>query len=439
MPILPDPKKARAMKHALRTLAVAALLALSPAVPGSAQNMFAPAASVNDMVVTQFEVEQRARMLEIFRAPDASADSALDTLINERLQLAEAARLGLTVTDEELMEGMTEFAGRANLGVDEFVGELQRAGVDRTSFEDFVRAGVAWREVIVERFGGGQIFVPEDDVERAADSPPEPGIRYLLNEVILPANSPQAVARADALTPQILAARDFASFQAAARTYSASPSRARGGAIDWLEAENLPPQIRALLNGLAPGEVAGPVPLPNARAFFQLRQIGEVAADTRPVKLDYAAFYIPGGQSPEALSRATQLRARIDTCDDLYSTAQGLPPEQLQRDVLPVAQVPQDVALELAKLDENEVSTALTRANGQTLVFLMLCDRSYFELSAEDEERLRAQAEEAGETFERPEGPNLDAVRRALQNQRGGQQAQNLLAELRANATITRQ
>ena len=96
------------------------------------------------------------------------------------------------------------------------------------------------------------------------------------------------------------------------------------------------------------------------------------------------------------------------------------------------------MALELAKLDENEVSTALTRANGQTLVFLMLCDRSYFELTPEDEERLRAQAEEAGETYERPEGPNLDAVRRALQNQIGGERAEVLLAELRANANIVR-
>ena len=31
--------------------------------------------------------------------------------------------------------------------------------------------------------------------------------------------------------------------------------------------------------------------------------------------------------------------------------------------------------MELAKLDKHEVSTNLTRSNGQTLVFLMLCGR----------------------------------------------------------------
>ena len=32
--------------------------------------------------------------------------------------------------------------------------------------------------------------------------------------------------------------------------------------------------------------------------------------------------------------------------------------------------------MQLAQLDPGEVSTSLTRANGQTLVFLMLCGRS---------------------------------------------------------------
>ncbi len=34
------------------------------------------------------------------------------------------------------------------------------------------------------------------------------------------------------------------------------------------------------------------------------------------------------------------------------------------------------MALELAKLDAGEVSTALTRSNGKTLVLLMLCGRT---------------------------------------------------------------
>jgi peptidyl-prolyl cis-trans isomerase SurA len=47
----------------------------------------------------------------------------------------------------------------------------------------------------------------------------------------------------------------------------------------------------------------------------------------------------------------------------------------LERGAKKPSEIPQDIAIELAKLDPGESSTALTRANGDTLVFLMLCKR----------------------------------------------------------------
>ena len=78
--------------------------------------------------------------------------------------------------------------------------------------------------------------------------------------------------------------------------------------------------------------------------------------------------------------------------------------------------MPADIALELAKLDAGEVSTALTRSNGQTLVFLMLCGRS-FDLSGAVSR----------------EGVALD-----LQNQRLATYAQGYLQQLRDEARIVR-
>ncbi len=400
----------------LLALPLLALLPLACPVAAPAQSLFAPAAQVNGSVVTNYEVQQRRRMLEIFRSPEATDEAALDDLIDERLQVAEADRLDIEIDRERLLEGMEEFAQRANLDRESFVAELARAGVAEESYEDFVRAGIAWREVVAARFGNGQTQIAEDEVERAADAPPAPDLRVLLNEIIIPADTPERLARAEALAPQITSITDFGSFAAAARSYSATPSRERGGAIDWLELNNLPAQLRQVLRSLSPGEVSPPVPLPNALAFFQLREIGETGGEGRPTALDYAAYYIPGGRSEAAYSEAARIAARVDTCDDLYGVAKGGDPARLQRDTLPIAEIPQDVTLELAKLDPGESSTALTRGNGQTLVFLMLCDRSYRPLDAEE--------------------PNLTQVRNRLVNERVEQKAANLLAELKANAEI---
>ena len=89
----------------------------------------------------------------------------------------------------------------------------------------------------------------------------------------------------------------------------------------------------------------------------------------------------------------------------------------MDRGALAPSDIPNDIALELAKLDENEVSTALTRAGGDTLVFLMLCGRT----------------PQLGEDIDR------GAIRTSLLNERVERLAEGFLAELRADAIITDQ
>ena len=147
--------------------------------------------------------------------------------------------------------------------------------------------------------------------------------------------------------------------------------------MPWQELSNLPPVLRPILLSLAPGEITDPLSIPNAVALFQLRDIEETGTPTREyAAIEYAAYYIPGGRSPAGLDAAAKLRAKVDVCDDLYAVAQGQPEEVLERGSRPPSEIPQDIAIELSKLDPGEVSTALTRANGETLVFLMMCGRT---------------------------------------------------------------
>jgi peptidyl-prolyl cis-trans isomerase SurA len=178
---------------------------------------------------------------------------------------------------------------------------------------------------------------------------------------------------------------------------------------------NLPPQIRSQILALSPGQVTPPISITNGIVLFQLRGIEETdAPEATDVSLEYAAYYIPGGRSEAALKEAARIKGRVDSCDDLYGIAKGQPEEVLDIDTLPIADVPQDVAIELAKLDAGEVSTNLTRANGQTLVLLMLC----------------------GRTAELGEDVSREDVRGRLFNQRLESYANGYLSELKADATI---
>lgn len=393
-------------------------LALGAAPLWAQQNLFTPVARVNDRVITQYELNQRALFLQLLNAPGNLEEEALSRLVDERLQLDAAAAQGVVVDEEQVLAGMEEFAGRANLGVEQFVQALAGGGVAEESFADFVRAGLAWRGVVQGRFGP-RAQVSEAEIDRAlALGNATGGVRVLLSEIFLPADTPARQAEAQRRAAELSQITTLPAFAAAARRYSAAPSRGRGGRQDWIPIGNLPPQIRAQILTLPPGGVTDPIPVPNAIALFQLRALEETEApDTEAVAVEFARYFIPGGRTPAALAQAERIRAEVDTCDDLYGIAEGQPEEQLLRDVLPVAEVQGDVAMELAQLDENEVSTALTTGDGQALVFLMLCGRT-LEINAE---------------------ANREAVRQSLINQRLNSYANGYLAELKSDAVIVTQ
>lgn len=341
-----------------------------------AQGLFDPAALVNDSVITEFEIEQRQRFLTLLNAPDTSRDSVLDELINERLRAEAVASAGLELNEEALTAGKEEFAARVDLSAEEFVTVLEENGVAPETFDAFVQTGIAWRDFIRSVFGR-RIQVSEEEIDQAlGSSRGSSTIRVLVSEIIIPAPEDR-LAQVQELAAQIATSQSQAEFSDYARQYSATATRDNGGLLPWQPLRDLPPVLRPLLLGLAPGEVTDPISIPDAVALFQLRDIQETGAPVEEyAAIDYAIYYMPGGRTQSTLAKAEKIRTNIDVCDDLYAVAQGQPEEQLERGSKPPGEIPTDIALELSKLDPGESSVALTRSNGETLVFLMLCGRT---------------------------------------------------------------
>jgi peptidyl-prolyl cis-trans isomerase SurA len=393
-----------------KALLLALALGLS-AQAATAQNPFATAIKVNNSAITNWEIDQRILLLELFRTPGDLQEIATEGLIDDRVRQELFARIGLSLSEQGLQTALTEFAGRANLGLEEFTAVLAQNGVAPETFRDYVAVNVTWRDYVRLTYAD-QAVISDAEVDRALSEARDTsdGIEILLSEIIIPAPPPQA-AEAMARAESIARLTSTDAFSAAAREVSALPSRDNGGRLDWIPLNNMPAPLRPILLALEPGEVTAPLQIPNGVALFQLRGVREVPQPLPPAAtLDYAAFYVTGGAAELA-----RIDALVDTCDDLYGVAQGLPPELLERQEAAPSALPQDIALELAKLDPNEVSTALTRNNGQTRVFLMLCQRI---------------PEPAAEV-------DREALRNELRSRRLAGYADSLLADLRAAAVIT--
>ena len=378
--------------RAFSTWTAVLALALGFGYPAAAQNQFAPAITVNERVITQYELTQRIRLLEVFGTRGDIAQAARDALIADRLKQQEIDRVGLSVPPEAITAALDEFAGRADMDLAQFNAMLAENGVDAVTLRDFVSIGVTWRDYVRARFNR-EVTVTDADIARAQGQIGRvtSEMEVLLNEIIIAA-PPEMAERAAQAADQIAQMRSFADFEAAARQVSALPSRDQGGQLDWVPIANYPPQLQSLILDLDTGEVTEPIMIPNGIALFQMRGKREARRPAAPpASIDYAAYYIAGGRSDAALRIARDVANNVDTCDDLYGVARNQPAEVLDRRALPPAEIAQDIALELARLDPNEVSTNLTRDNGQTLVFLMLCQRNAAGAAKADPEALRNQ------------------------------------------------
>ena len=361
------------------------MLPLAMPQPAQAQNLFAPRLYVNGTVITEYEVQQRARFYELLRQPGDPEEAAVKALIDERVQMDTGKRLGIKPTQDEILKGMEEFASRANLTAEQLVGELQKAGVSPETFRDFVTAGLVWRQMVRAKFLG-KVPVSEADVDKALEKAARPrALKVLVSELVIPAEpgkEAEALALARRLSETV---RGEGAFAAAAREYSAAPTGQNGGRVpEWLSLSTLPSAISQEILGLEAGDVSGPVVVPNAVVLFQLRQIAmDETAEPISVKVEWAEYLVPDDAETIA-----QVRNSVDECNDLYGLAKG------QEGVLTVqnstaAAVPGDVGLELAKLDAGEISAALTRGGLRRLI--MLCSRTPVMEAEPDRNRIKEQ------------------------------------------------
>ncbi len=388
-------------------LAVTMAIVLPGVLPAAAQSLFSPVAKVNDSVITAWEVDQRARFLALFRTPGDTREIAIERLIDERLQIDEARANDIEVTDEAIAAGMSEFAARANLTIDQFIVAIGQGGVTEEAFRDFVRAGIAWRELVRARFGP-EARPSQDEIDaRLLETGSEGGSRVLMHEIILPAGDPATLVASRARAAEIARITDEEEFKDAAQLFSQAPTRIRGGELDWLPVAGLPAPVQTAVSRLVPGRVSTPVELGNGIALFFLRDRDDVrSASPDDVAIEFVVLTM------ESADAATEAAGRVRTCNDLFGIAERLPEERLRRETLPAGQVPANIAAALENLDPGE--TALLPDSPSSLV--MFCRRML------DTEVVL----------------NRDAVAQELVGLRLTTRAARLLAEIRANATITR-
>jgi peptidyl-prolyl cis-trans isomerase SurA len=114
----------------------------------------------------QFGMELQKQAMESARAailPRLRKD-AKEELIEERLKIQAAKKLGIEVTDAEIDTIVKGLAERNKMTKEQFGQHMKGMGVDISTLVERFRAQKAWRDFVARRYGG-QISVSQRDID----------------------------------------------------------------------------------------------------------------------------------------------------------------------------------------------------------------------------------------------------------------------------------
>ena len=264
-----------------------------------AQGLFDPVISVNRAAITAYELEQRERFLEILQRSSGMAQRARDSLIEDRLKMAAADRASIKLSAAQVTKAMEDFAGNANLDLDQLLATLAQSGVDAQTYRDFIKVGVTWRELVRARFAA-RSAPSEAEIDRAlASAGAQGGVKVLLTEIVLPAGSAEELNRARQTAERLGRITSTADFSEQARRLSVAQSRVNGGRLEWANLSDLPDGLRPIISGLRPGQITKPLEVTNAIVLFQLRDVAETTAQSPEVAaIEYARLTWASGGCP---------------------------------------------------------------------------------------------------------------------------------------------
>lgn len=260
------------------TILAAMLIAGGPGLERgalAAENPYAPAMTVNQAVITNYDIEQRTRLIDAMGGTGDLRSIAIEQLTEDRVKVQAGEAMGIDLGEDAVETGIAQFAQQRGLAPEDVTRVLEARDIDRQSMADFVEAGMMWREVLIQRFRARATPTEEDIDQALAVQARQPKEMVRLAELALPfaeRGEPETIAFADELYARLSRGGDFA---AAAREYSRSATGPEGGALPPMGIDEVPPSVRNQVALMSPGQVTAPTPVAGGLAIIKLLSVYE--------------------------------------------------------------------------------------------------------------------------------------------------------------------
>ncbi|MEN7536866.1 peptidylprolyl isomerase [Aurantiacibacter flavus] len=389
-------------------------------------------ARVNGNIITGTDVDQRvALILAANEGVDMPEDElqrlrlqVLRNLIDETLQVQEAAALDMAVTPDEVDEAYARFAQQGrNMTVEELAQYLESIGSSPRTIKRQIQGELAW-DRLLRRNVAPFVNVSEAEVSELFERMQESrgSTEYRLGEIFLqstPANRDAVAANAQQIVQQL---REGGSFQAYARQYSQATTAAVGGDLGWIQVEQLQnPQLEGIVGEMLPGQLVGPVEIPGGLwigLLIDRRQIGmpdprDAVLSLKQISISFA----PGTTQAEAERHGNEFVAAIDSmngCGDANAKAAAVGADVVDNDEIAARALPEALQNVLLGLNIGQATPPFGDLE-EGIRVLMLCGRDDPPSAA---------------------GPDMRQLMAQMEDDRINKRAQRYLRDLRRDAVI---
>ena len=332
-----------------------------------AKDAFVPAIQVDDMIITEYEIDQRSLFFELLKFPGNHKKEAEKSLIDDRLKIRASKKFNVEENSNALDFEMEMFAKRANLTVDQFAKRLEKAGVDRKTWENYMKVPILWFETVNRKFAAEiSSSMQNNDIKNKSNVKSE--IQVLLTEIIIPVQS-GFEEEANQTIETLRKIKSVKKFSEAAFTYSVAPTRNVGGKVKWQSLSTLPSILKPLIAGLSIGEISAPLPVAGGLAIFQLRDLRESNKQEASKFVEYVEFKFKKNPKINDL-----IISNVMICDDLYSLLKSVEKAELKRKTVKENSLSKGLKKVLPNLDKNEF--IFQKDHNFTSKLIMVCGRS---------------------------------------------------------------
>lgn len=359
-----------------RKAALAMVGTLALAFSATAQTAFAPAVVVNDDVITYYDIQQRALLLQMNGAPNNPGlnNASAEQLIDDRLRAQAGKDFRLSADEAEMQEALNEFGQRLGLDGAAFLARAQQMGIDRAAIDNLLNSQVLWRKLINGRFGSQATPSEVELDQEIALAASSQSSSYRINEIALPAGRGQEEEARATINRIMGELQRGASFSALARRYSRAPSAKNGGDVGWVPATVMPPELVSLIEQTPEGGVTPPFATPGGVSIFQVvdtRSEASPWAKSAEVSLQRIAVPVEGSED-EAMRTAQEMREQSRGCGNPPELTGSATMESIDRKLVNALPGPVRDAVNLLQAGQ---ASAPVRS-GNTVDIFIVCEKT---------------------------------------------------------------